>query len=330
MDLKELVKKVAQFEGITRKYPISTTILPLMEILEVSKPFVDILGAFGEDAAIFKVSEASSTHLFLLAMDGIWSKLIQADPEIAGYFGVLVNVNDIVCKGGIPIALVDLLSYRDEAIGAQIMKGMVKGAKKFGVPIVGGHLHPSTEVNSLTLAIFGVVPKEEVIFSSSARVGDDIIIAVDLDGRRHEKFPYAWDTTTHKTPIQVQMQEKLMRTLATKKLVHAAKDISNPGMIGTLGMLLDASKKGGNLDITRIPYNEAIPLDHWVCMYPGFGIVLTCAPNVSREIIAIFSRGGITATICGTVLDTHSLTISQDKEAIEVFNFKQHHLAGIP
>ncbi len=319
-----------QFEGITRKYPISEIILPLTESIKENYLQLQIIGSFGEDSAVIDVSEASFTHYFLLAMDSMWSKLIQADPELAGYFAVLVNVNDIICKGGTPIALLDTLAYQEERIGKLIVQGMVNGAKKFGVPIVGGHLHPNNEYNSLAISIFGIVPKDEVIFSTTAEIGDDIIIAVDLDGKFHEIFKYAWDTTSHKPPEQVQANIRIMQELAKKKLIHAAKDISNPGMVGTLGMLLDASNKGGVLDLTQIPIRKGISLQQWVCMYPGFGIVATCAPGNSNQIIKLFEKNKISATVCGKVQDIHSLAISNGKEKAPVLDFKRDHVSGIP
>ena len=330
MNIKELANSLAQFEGITRKYPISELVLPLTESLNYKFPQLEIIRSFGEDSAIVEISEVSYSHYFLLATDGMWSKLIQADAELAGYFAVLVNVNDIICKGGIPIALVDMLAYQDETIGKLLVKGMVRGSEKFGVPIVGGHLHPNNDFNSLSIAILGIVPKDEVIFSSTAQIGDDILIAIDLDGKFHEKFQYAWDTTSHKSPEQVQANCRIMRTISEKKIIHAAKDISNPGMVGTLGMLLDASNKGGVLDVTRIPITGKGSLQQWLCMYPGFGIVLTCDPSNSKEIIQIFEKNQITATICGSVIDTHSLDISDKRERATVLDFTKENISGIP
>ncbi|NVM29914.1 MAG: methanogenesis marker 2 protein [Candidatus Helarchaeota archaeon] len=330
MNIKDLANFLAQFEGITRKYPISELILPLTENIKHKYSQLDIIGSFGEDSAIIEVSETSHTHYFLLAMDGMWSKLIQADPLLAGYFAVLVNVNDIICKGGIPIALLDILAYQDETIGKALVRGMVQGTEKFGVPIVGGHLHPNNDYDSLSIAVFGVVPKDEVIFSNTAQLGDDIIIAVDLDGRFHEKFKYAWDTTTHKPPKQVQANYQIMRAIAEKKLMHAAKDISNPGMVGTLGMLLDASNVGGVLDLTKIPIMREEPLERWLCMYPGFGIVSTCSPSNSKNIIRIFESNEIAASVCGAVEEGHSLYISDGEEKALVLDFKKNFVSGIP
>jgi len=330
MNIRELAKSIAQFAGIKRKYPISELILPLSKSLMYKYSQLDIIRSFGEDSAVLDLSDASFTHYFLLALDGMWSKLIDVDPKLAGYFAVLVNVNDIICKGGIPIALLDMLSYRDKLVGELLVEGLVSGCEKFNIPIVGGHLHPDNTHNSLSVTIFGIVPKEEVIFSNTAGFGDDIIIALDLDGEFHEKFSYAWDTTSHKSPEEVQARCETMRTIAKQQLVHAAKDISNPGIVGTLGMLLDASSKGGILDLTKIPtLNDNEISLQWLCMYPGFGMVMTCDPLNAQAILDIFKQKSITARICGTVEDSHSLFISDGKEKAEVLEFTKKHVSGI-
>lgn len=329
MNIKELAKGIAAFEGIKRKYPISELVLPFSKSFFYKYPQLDIVRSFGEDSAVLNLSNVSDTHYFLLALDGMWSKLIDADPKLAGYFAVLVNVNDIICKGGIPIALLDMLSYQDKSVGKLLVEGLVLGCEKFNVPIIGGHLHPNDTHNVLSVAVFGIVPKEEVIFSDNAQIGDDIIIALDLDGKFHEKFPYAWDTTSHKSPAKVQAIGSTMQTIAKQRLAHAAKDISNPGIVGTLGMLLDASRKGGILNLTKIPQcTEPISLQ-WLCMYPGFGIVCSCDPTHSQAITDVFERQGISARVCGTVQNTNSLFISDGKEQALVLDLEKNHVSGI-
>jgi len=45
----------------------------------------------------------------------------------------------------------------------------------------------------------------------------------------------------------VREKYRVMQEIGEKKLVTAGKDISNPGLIGTLGMLLETSKKGARV-----------------------------------------------------------------------------------
>jgi len=69
-------------------------------------------------------------EVMLLAADGIWSKLMQADPEWSGYCSVLVNVHDIAAMGGWPVAMVDVLSVDDLEVAKRVLQGMKKGIEE--------------------------------------------------------------------------------------------------------------------------------------------------------------------------------------------------------
>jgi len=111
--------------------------------------------SFGEDAAIIDNGE----YALLLAADGIWDKLMRADPEWSGYCSVLVNVHDIAAMGGRPLGMVDVFSSNSDEITQRVLKGMKAGIDKFGVPIVGGHVHPDTPYAALDVAILGIAKR---------------------------------------------------------------------------------------------------------------------------------------------------------------------------
>ncbi|MDP2766811.1 MAG: AIR synthase-related protein, partial [Candidatus Methanoperedens sp.] len=90
------------------------------------------------------------------------------------------------------------------------------------------------------------------IRSGTAGAGDFIIAAYDMGGKVGPNSPYSFDSTTMKEPEAVREKYKVMEELGERKLVTAGKDISNPGLIGTLGMLLETSKKGARVDLEKI------------------------------------------------------------------------------
>jgi phosphoribosylformylglycinamidine cyclo-ligase len=51
-----------------------------------------------------------------------------------------MNVNDIICIGATPISFVDYIASNKNDVGIfkKIVEGLVKGAKKSTMPIVGG------------------------------------------------------------------------------------------------------------------------------------------------------------------------------------------------
>jgi hypothetical protein len=323
LSLARLAESIKNFEGVTRKKPIIEVTRSLSQSLIFSK--IGVVKSFGEDSAVL---DLGGEDYLLAATDGIWHKLLLAAPEFAGYCSILVNVNDVVVKGGEPIALLDTLSIEDMSIGQKILDGILLGCKNFGVPVVGGHLHPSSLTYSLSVTVLGRVPKDAVIYSDTAEPGDAVIAAVDLEGRVHERFSYAWDSTSWKSPEYVEEKLNSMREIAKKHLATAAKDISNPGVIGTLGMLLEASQVGGRVDVSSIPKPLNVDLEQWVKIYPGFGVIMTSKPNKSSRCLKIFRGAGVSAEIIGEVDDSKKLLIADKSEVCEVFNFEHDRLSG--
>lgn len=319
MNVQSLVADLKKYPGITRKKTISDVIgfFP-----SISHP--EVLAAYGEDAAVI----AHNDDVLLLAADGIMESLMKSNPYYAGYFAVLVNVNDIAAMGGTPLAMVDIISMKDEKVCGQVMKGMEAAVKKFGVPIVGGHTHPDCAYNAIDVAILGTARRSGVIYSHTAEAGDDIIMAMDLDGFFPITLPYAWDTTTRKDAAICRQQVCLMSEIGGRGLVHAGKDISNPGCVGTLGMLLETSGKGGIVDIGRIPRPPKEDLAQWLKAYQGCGFVLACDSSRSKDVIDLYSTVGVTAAVVGKVDATKKLVLRQDGEEAVLFDFASEKITG--
>lgn len=324
MDFKELVKTIQDFEGVTRKSPIEKITNSLNEVYNIAGK---TLLAFGDDASAIDIG---NNTVILFAADGIWGKLMEADPYWAGYCSVLVNVNDIAAMGGQPLAMVNVLSIANNEIGDQLLKGIKYGCEKFNVPMVGGHSHPDTEYNSLDVSIIGIARKDAIITSSGAKTGDKILIAIDLDGRQHPKFNINWDTTSFKNPQLVQDQIKAIQYLGENHLVNSGKDISNPGILGTLEMLLEASSKGAVVDLEKIPHKEEIPWNEWLKIYPGAGFVFTAQEENTQKIIEYLEKYSINTNVVGEVTDDKKLILKYDNESEIVFNQETNYILNLP
>jgi phosphoribosylformylglycinamidine cyclo-ligase len=97
-----------------------------------------------------------------------------------------MNVNDIVCVGAEPIALVDYLAIEqvDEAVMHAIGLGLKAGAEQAGVEIPGGEVavlpelirgHPSPHGFDLTAACFGTVALDRLVTGAALQPGDALI-----------------------------------------------------------------------------------------------------------------------------------------------------------
>jgi putative methanogenesis marker protein 2 len=254
---------------------------------------------------------------------------MEVDPEWSGYCSVLVNVHDIAAMGGWPVAKVDILSVNNKEVADRVLQGMKKGIEKFRVPIIGGHLHPDTPYNALDVAILGKAKKDAVILSSTARAGEVVVTAADMDGSPHPKFSINFDSTSFKDQKTLLTQLGAMQELGELGLVKAGKDISNPGLLGTLGMLLETSKVGAVVDIDSIPLPKGLDMISWLKMYPGMGFVVTAKPENSEKVISVFQKRGLTAAVIGNVTKERQLIIRSGHEEIVLFDLEKECVTGI-
>lgn len=310
-----IAKVVREYEGVRRKNAIGE----MVKALKIDAPHVR--ASFGEDAAVIE----HHGEALLLAADGIWSRLMEADPYWAGYCSVLVNIHDIAAMGGHPLAMVDIFSIANPAIQAQVVRGMHDASEQFGVPIVGGHLHPDAPYSVIDVSILGCARLDSLIFSHTAQDGDRIVMAIDLNGRVHPSCMLNWDSVTMKSAETVRAQIALMKKIGREHLVTAGKDISNPGIIGTLGMLLEVSGKGAEIDLGKIPKPDLaknnMTFEQWVKMYPGMGFVLTVREENVARLASLFEEVGMTAREIGIVDTTKELRIRYDGQETQVFDF---------
>ena len=314
MNLEGLVKSIQEFKGVSRKSAIDNVISLLKESYNVSgNVVIDI----GDDASAIDIG---NNQVLLVAADGIWGDIMNVNPYWAGYCSVLVNVNDIAAMGGKPLAMVNIMSISNDDIYEDLLKGIRDGCLKFGVPMVGGHLHPDGEVDSLGVAIMGIAQKDKLITSFGAEVGDKVLVAIDLDGKPHEMFSLNWDTTYDKDAQLVQDQITAVQHLAEKGYIKSGKDISNPGILGTLEMLLETSQKGATINLEDIPRNESVEWVDWLRSYPGSGFVFTADEEYCDYIREYLSRFSIEAAVVGEVTDSNSLYLNYMDEEMEVFN----------
>jgi phosphoribosylformylglycinamidine cyclo-ligase len=125
-----------------------------------------------------------------LATDSVGSKVIVAEQarrfSTIGIDCVAMNVNDLICVGAEPIALLDYLAVEsaDAAMLAELAEGLRAGAEDAGVEIPGGEVcqlpevirgHPSPYGFDLVGSAFGTVALDAIIDGSACAPGDALI-----------------------------------------------------------------------------------------------------------------------------------------------------------
>jgi selenophosphate synthetase-related protein len=322
-DLDELAKNLRLNEGITRKKPIQK----ITEILGSKLRNSYVLEAYGEDSAAINLRELGRNDVILFTNDAMRSQFVEKHPREAGYFCVVVNVKDIYAMGGTPIGFLSVISFNNEKILEEIVYGLKKGSEIFDCPILGGHIIPDAPSSSLDCSTIGAAKKDEVLYSNGSRPGDVLIVTIDTDGK---ETPFTgFDNTSFKDPDAIRKNFETITTIAHLKLATSCKDISMPGTIGTLGMMLEVAGTGAIIDIGKVPKPEAVPLHEWLKVNPGFGYLLTTHPNLAKQALAIFKKQNIAAAVVGEITEDKQLVITDGKKKSTVFDFTKDAITGI-
>ncbi len=320
-ELKHMVEHVRSYPGVLRKQPIRDVFEKLRRTHQYGPQILND----GDDASVIPQNDG----FLLLAADGMMTRLIVNEPYAAGKSAVMVTVNDIYAMGGRPIGMVNVLASGDAEQRAQIVEGIEKGCHKLRVPMLGGHLHPDAppETPSLSVAILGWA--KQVIRSHLAEAGDDLILAVDLQGRSGCRSVVSWDANSGKSPEELLHRLDVLPLIAERELVHAAKDVSNAGILGTTAIMMENSGKGAMIHLNAIPRPETLPFKDWLLCFQSFGFILSVPRNHSGEVLSLFSDRHVSASVIGHVQSEPVVTLKQGHETETLFDFREDEITGL-
>ncbi|CAK6696892.1 sll0787 family AIR synthase-like protein [Synechococcus sp. CBW1107] len=276
-DLEALAARLRQLSGWRGKTDIQR---PAAHFPHLPFPALGVAAALGDDAALLPAATGS----LLLACEGLHPDLVDQDPWFAGWSGVLVNLSDIAAMGGRPLAVVNSLWSGDASHADLILNGLRVASETFQVPVVGGHTNLHSPYNALSVAVLGVA-KGSVLSARCARPGDHCHLLINTSGHVHHPYSF-WDAATTAEPALLRRHLALMAELAESGTVHAAKDISMGGLIGTAVMFAEASGCGLELDLDAISPPAGVSLDDWLCCFPSYGYLLAAGPERAGALAA--------------------------------------------
>jgi putative N-acetyltransferase (TIGR04045 family) len=225
------------------------------------------------------------------ACDAILPAMVERDPEWAGWCGVLVNLNDLAAMGATPVGLLDALGARDASFAARVLDGLRRACAAYDVPVLGGHTQLGVP-GALSVTALGRTA--DPVPGGGGRPGHRIRLAADLAGGwRAGYHGRQWDSTSgRRTP---ELRAMLGAVAAARPA--AAKDVSMAGVVGTLGMLAEASGCGAILDVARVPRPAGATMGDWLTCFPGYGMLTTDEPGR-----AVAPAGPAVAAECGELV----------------------------
>jgi putative N-acetyltransferase (TIGR04045 family) len=222
------------------------------------------------------------------ATDGILPAMVAADPEWAGWCGMLVSAHDLAAMGATPVGALDALAAPDAAHAARVLDGLRRGAQIFGLPLLGGHTQLGV---AAALSVTGLGHAPRPVPAGGGRPGDVLSVTADLAGGWRTPYGHRqWDSSTHRTREELRTMLDAVRVARPR----AAKDVSMAGVVGTVGMLAEASGCGAVLDVAAIPRPAGTDAADWLTCFPGFAMVTADAPDAPP-----LPAGPATGAVCG-------------------------------
>lgn len=252
------IGRVARLAGATKN--------PLGELLAGLRP--GGAGFVGDDAA----PVPGSTPTMLASVDGILPSMVDSDPEWAGWCGVLVGANDLAAMGAAPAGLLDALGAPTAEHAARVLAGIRAGSQAFGLPVLGGHTQLGVDP-ALSVTVLGTAERP---VPGAGRSGLDVTLTADLGGSWRPGYEgRQWDSSSRRTAAEL----AAMTSMVGRTRPVAAKDVSMAGVVGTLGMLAEASGCGAELDVAAVPRPEAATVGDWLTCFPGFAMLTADEPG---------------------------------------------------
>ncbi len=281
-------------------------LVDVLRTIQPGRPSRSLLGS-GHYASVMRVSDDLA---IALCTDGVGSKLVVAEQtgrlDTVGIDCIAMNVNDLICVGAEPIAMLDYLAVEqpDPAALAQIAHGLKVGAERAAIEIPGGELavlpelirgHPSPHGFDLCGAAFGTVAPDALVTGDSMRPGH-VVIGLPSSGLHSNGYTLARhallaqgglalddtppelegasvaDALLEPTVIYVRA---ILELLASPIAVHGLAHITGGGL--------------GNLQ--RLNENVGFSIDSPLAVPPIFRLIARCGAVAEAEMWEVFNMG---------------------------------------
>ncbi|AFL94993.1 Phosphoribosylformylglycinamidine cyclo-ligase [Thermococcus cleftensis] len=273
---------------------------------------------------------------FYLAMttDGVGTKVLVAEAvgkfDTIGIDMIAMNVNDLLCVGAEPVALVDYLAVKepDEKVFGEIGKGLHEGARQAGVAIVGGETAVMPDlINGFDLAgtAIGVVDREKVITGEKIRPGDAVIgiassgihsngltlarkllipkygLDYEYEGRK------LWEWLLEPTRIYVKAVLELLESVEVHGLAHiTGGGLTNLKRLTNHGFRLKMPPIDG---IFKLVHENGVPLEEMFRVFNmGVGFVAVVPQGEKEAALEILNKHFESFEL-GTVTERPGITI---------------------
>ena len=316
-----------------------SALVSVLRTIDTGRESASVLES-GHYAAVLRVAPNLG---IAVGTDGVGSKLIVAERmrryDTVGIDCVAMNVNDVICVGAEPIALLDYLAVEqaDPDVMAAIGAGLKAGAEQAGVEIPGGEVailpelirgHPSPHGFDLTATCFGTVALDALITGAAIAPGD-ALIGLPSSGLHSNSYSLARQALPDleepfqgRTVGEALLEPTVIYVRAVLELLRS--DIPVHGLAhitgGGVRNLLRLTETAGFAIEDPLPNAPIIELvieragvsaqEAWEVFNMGCGFVAVVAAGQADQAAAVLARHHPGSRLIGTVAPEPGVTVN--------------------
>jgi len=246
--------------------------------------------------------------------------------------GVGGILRDVFAIGARPIAVLDSLRFGplDSPRSRYLMNGAVAGighyGNSIGVPTVGGEIRfgEPYESNCLVNAMcVGIAPRERLVRSAAAGVGNLVVLLGALTGRDGiggasvlASAELGEESASKRPSVQIGdpfEEKKLLECcleLLDRGLLRSLQDLGAAGLSSSASEMASKGGVGIDLDVARVPRREP-GMEPFEVMVSESQERMLCVVEPARldEVRAVCEEWDVRATAIGAVTDTRRLRV---------------------
>jgi len=274
----------------------------------------DVIIGVGDDGAVLQVRDGFDLVVTTDTMVEGVHFFPDVDPRALGHKLVAVNVSDLAAMGAEPswLSLAITLPKVDPVWLQAFAEGLSETADYYNCQLVGG----DTTRGPLTLTVIakGLVPKGKALTRAGAKVGDYLYVTGTLgDAALGLKLVQNQVEVSkkHRAHILQRFHYPTARVAlgqALRTIASSAMDISD-GLCGDLPHILQRSKVGAIVDVSKIPMSQALKDScDWQsalqCALSGgedYELLFTVPENKRGVLEVLLSPYGVPVTCIGRI-----------------------------
>jgi phosphoribosylformylglycinamidine cyclo-ligase len=280
----------------------------------------------GHYASVIKLDERTG---IALSTDGVGTKLMVAEElgrfDSVGIDCVAMNVNDVICVGAEPLAMLDYIAIdrADPAVCEEVGVGLARGAELAGIEIPGGELAQLGEMVSgvdVSGACFGTVALDAIVDGSAVQPGD-VVIGLPSSGLHSNGYTLARSALAG-IPLGDDPEGRLGRPLG-EELLEPTEIYVKPILellrseVEVRGLAHITSGGLGNL--LRLAADVGYEIDDPLPVPPIFELIRERSGTADAEMHDVFNMG------CG-----FCCVVSAEQEADALGLLRAHHPDACP